>query len=431
MKRFSRPRFFYGWIVAACAFGVMFTAYGVQYSFGVFFPAILTEFGWTRASLAGAFSLYTLVYTGCGFLSGRLTDRWGARRVVALGGLMLGSGLMLLSLTQSRWQLYLFYGLIAGLGMSTAYIPCNATVVKWFVRRRGTALGFVGSGASLGIFAIPPLAALLISRYGWHLSYLLFGVATLLLLNVLARFMYRDPKELGLQPDDGSQPITPLKPRVGGGMPGPRAVEMDVSHAIRTPAFWCLTASIMATLFTIPIPYVHLVSHAQDLGFPPLAASTFISIIGGFALVGNLSLGPASDRIGRKATLMICLFLAVLAFLGFGNAQAAGGLYASAAAFGFYYGAVAICFPAIVADFFGREHAGALTGIIFALGGPTLALGPAVAGWIYDRTGGYFLAFLLSALVNAVALVILAFARAPEKHPAISWEENSRSQIIH
>lgn len=420
MERLSRPRFFYGWIVAACAFGVMFTAYGVQYAFGVFFPAILKEFGWTRASLSGAFSLYTLVYTGCGFLSGRLTDYWGPRRVVALGGLMLGSGLMLLSLTHNRWQLYLFYGLIAGLGMSTAYIPCNATVVKWFVRRRGTALGLVGSGASLGIFAIPPLAALLISRYGWHLSYLLFGAATLVLLNIMARFMYRDPEELGLHPDGGSQPINPLKPMVGGKTPGPRAVEMDVSDAIRTPAFWCLTASMVAALFTIPIPYVHLVSHAQDLGLPPMVASTFISMIGASALVGNLSLGPASDRIGRKATLGICLFLAVLAFLGFGKAQTASGLYAAAAAFGLYYGAAAISFPAIVGDFFGREHAGALTGIIFALGGPAVALGPVVAGWIYDRTGGYYLAFLLSAVVSAAALVILVFARAPEKHPAVS-----------
>jgi OFA family oxalate/formate antiporter-like MFS transporter len=195
---------------------------------------------------------------------------------------------------------------------------------------------------------------------------------------------------------------------------------MDVPHAIRTPAFWCLTASMVTTLFTIPIPYVHVVSHAQDLGLPPLMASTFISVIGAFALVGNLSLGPASDRIGRKAALGICLFLAVLAFLGFGNAQAASGLYASAAAFGFYYGAVAICFPAIVSDFYGREHAGALTGLIFALGGPAVALGPVVAGWICDRTGGYFLAFLLSALVNAAALVIFAFAKAPARHTVVS-----------
>jgi MFS family permease len=280
----------------------------------------------------------------------------------------------------------------------------------------------------LGIFAIPPLAALLISRYGWHFSYLLFGASTLLLLNVLARFMHRDPKELGLQPDGGPQPINSLKPIGGGKTPRPRAVEMDVSDAIRTQAFWCLTASIVAGLFTIPIPYVHLVSHAQDLGLPPLAASTLISMIGAFSLVGNLSLGPVSDRIGRKVTLGICMFLAVLAFFGFAKAWTASGLYAAAAAFGLYYGAAAICFPAIVGDFFGREHAGALTGIIFAMGGPAVALGPVVAGWIYDRTGGYYLAFLLSAMVSAASLVILIFARAPEEHPDTGWDDTTTDE---
>lgn len=415
------PSFFYGWIVAACAFAVMFTAYGVQYAFGVFFPAILEELGWTRAGLAAAFSLYTLVYSGCGFLSGRLTDRWGPRRVVALGGLLLGSGLMLMSQISSRWQIYLFYGLIAGLGMSTAYVPCNATMVKWFVRRRGAALGLVGSGASLGIFAVPPLAALLISRYGWRLSYLLFGAATLVLLNGLACFLSRDPRELGLQPDGDLPPALGSSPAPGGNPRSP-AKDWEVREAIRTPAFWCLTASFLAALFTIPIPLVHLVTHARDLGLSALVASTFVSVIGISALGSNLTLGPASDRVGRKTTFSACLLLGVLSFIGFGEARAAGGLYASAVAFGWYYGAVAVLFPAIVGDFFGRSHAGALTGVIFSLCGPVGALGPVVAGWIYDHTGGYFPAFLLSALVNAVALAIFSFAGAPEKHPLLTPE---------
>ncbi|MBI3799271.1 MAG: MFS transporter, partial [Deltaproteobacteria bacterium] len=128
---------FYGWIVTACAFLVLFLTYGVQYSFGVFLPAMLDDLGWQRASLAGAFSLYTMVYTGCSWMSGRLTDSRGPRSVIAAGGALLGGGIIATSQMSAVWQLYVCYGLIAALGMSTAYIPCNTTVVKWFQRKRG------------------------------------------------------------------------------------------------------------------------------------------------------------------------------------------------------------------------------------------------------------------------------------------------------
>ena len=136
----SRP-LFYGWIVTACAFTVLFLTYGIQYSFGVFLPAMLNELGWQRAEIAGAFSLYTMVYSGCSWFSGRLTDSQGPRLVIAIGGVFLGCGIIATSQVSAKWQMYLFYGLIAALGMSTAFIPCNATVVKWFQRKRGLALG--------------------------------------------------------------------------------------------------------------------------------------------------------------------------------------------------------------------------------------------------------------------------------------------------
>lgn len=133
----SPPRFFYGWIVTVCAFCVLFLTYGVQYSFGVFLPAMLDELGWQRASIAGAFSLYSMMYSGCSLISGRLTDSRGPRVVIAMGGVLLGLGIIATSRMSAPWHMYVFHGLVASLGMSTAYIPCNTTVVKWFQRKRG------------------------------------------------------------------------------------------------------------------------------------------------------------------------------------------------------------------------------------------------------------------------------------------------------
>ena len=114
---------FYGWIVVAGAFLVLFVAYGAQYSFGVFFSAFLQEFGWSRASLSGAFSVYAFAYCVFGFPAGRLTDLWGPRVVIAAGGIFLGAALTGMSLVTQLWQPYLLYGLVAALGMSTAYVP--------------------------------------------------------------------------------------------------------------------------------------------------------------------------------------------------------------------------------------------------------------------------------------------------------------------
>ena len=165
------PRLFYGWVVLACVSLVLLLTYGMQYSFGVFLTIMLPDLGWSRASLAGAFSLYSLVYIGLSVASGHLTDRVGPRWVIAFGGCCLGSGMILVSRIHTPWQFYLCYGVLAGVGMSAAYVPCTATAVKWFQHRRGLAVGIAGGGASLGIAGVPPLSEALIARLGWRQTY--------------------------------------------------------------------------------------------------------------------------------------------------------------------------------------------------------------------------------------------------------------------
>jgi len=161
-------RVYHGWIIVGGAFVVLLLAYGTQYAFGVFFTALLAEFHWSRASLSGAFSLYAFVYSAFGLVAGRLTDRWGPRIVIASGGVLLGAGLAGMSAVTALWQPYVLYGAVAALGMSTAYVPCNATVVRWFVRQRGLAVGVASAGGSVGTFVLPPVAHWLVSALGWR-----------------------------------------------------------------------------------------------------------------------------------------------------------------------------------------------------------------------------------------------------------------------
>jgi MFS family permease len=363
---------FYGWIVVGCAFVVLFLTYGVQYSFGVFVPAMVDELGWQRASLGGAFSLYSLVYTGFSLLSGRLTDSLGPRRVIGLGGVLLGLGIMATSQISLQWQLYLAYGIVAALGMSTAYIPCNMTVVRWFQRRRGLALGITSCGASCGILAVPMLSSYMIEQWGWRTGLLILGAAMFVLINIAARFMVRGPELKGLLPD-GADPEAPSGDQQSMAEPD---ASWTLGEARRTVSFWMFLLAFAVVLLTVTVPFVHIPLLARDIGLSAMGGAMAISITGLFAFAGGITLGGLSDRIGRKPAMVLALSVQIAAFAVFFVAESSTVLYIGAAGFGFFYGGIATLFPALVGDLFGRAHAGAIGGFIFGGAGILGAWGP-------------------------------------------------------
>ncbi|HEX7215436.1 MAG TPA: MFS transporter, partial [Methylomirabilota bacterium] len=180
-----------------------------------------------------------------------------------------------------------------------------------------------------------------------------------------------------------------------------------------TRAFWMLYGVFAATWTPVFIPLVHLVPMARGLGIAPLLAATLVSAVGVAAMAGRLVMGAASDRIGRRAALAVAFVLQAGAFMSFSWSNQLAALYAASVVFGFSYGAASTLFTATVADFFGREHAGSLAGLLFSLAGSMAACGPFAAGFIYDRAGDYRLAWWLSAACNGLALSLLAFTRPP------------------
>lgn len=377
---------------------------------------ISKETGWGRDSLSLPYALYVFLYSALGAVAGRFTDRWGPRIVITVGGCLLGLGIILTSQVTALWQMYVSLGLIAASGMSAAYVPCNATVVRWFIEKRGLAIGLTSSGASFGTFIFPPLAAALIGAYGWRHAYLLLGVGAVAVISICAAFTVRDPEQIGLLPD-GQAPA----PHTTVASPaGSVVTDWTLAEAKRTRSFLLLNVIFTLTWLVVFMPMVHIVSFAVDLGISQFRAAMTISVIGFAGFMGRLGIGTISDRLGRVPTLGLCFLLQALGFTGFALSGGLVSLYLAAAVFGLAYGGVTALFPAIIGDFYGRTSVGSIAGFIFAVSGSPAAFGPLIAGYIYTVTGRYSAAFLLSAVFNITALVLLCLLKKPGPPPASS-----------
>ncbi len=409
---------FYGWVITASAFTILFLTYGAQYSFGVFIPAMLDDLGWTRASLGGAFSVYTVVYTSLSIVSGRLTDSLGPRRVIGFGAVLLGAGLTMTSQVSSQWQMFFCYSVVAAFGMSTAYIPCNMTVVRWFVRQRGLALGLASSGASCGFLVVPLIAAYLIAETNWRVAMLVVGIVVLVIISIAAHFMATSPELMGLN-TDGDDSLADLPENTTGANSAYAAkitsAGIPLREAVRSSSFWIFLAAFTVTMLSLTVPFVHLVDHAHDIGITGLRAAMSVSVIGLFSLIGSVGLGTVSDHIGRKAAIIIALTSQVVAFGFFLTADTAPALYCGSAAFGVFYGGFATLFPALIGDLFGRAHAGAIGGAIFGAGGFLGGWGPAIAGYLRDVHDNFHLAFLCCIVTAVLSLFLFALLQKPRR----------------
>ena len=391
-------RAFHGWRIVGAAFTVLFVVYGIQFSFGTFVGDVVEETGWSETRLQLIFAIYIGLYSALSAVTGLLTDRWGPRPVVASGAVLLTSGYLLWATANSLVVVAIGMAIVAPLGMSCSWVPCNATVVRWFVARRGLATAIATSGGSLANIVVPPIAALLVGAYGWRVAIISMSIFGGVCMMASSFVLERDPETVGQLPDGAQTTRTnSAQNEVAGISP---------AEAWRSVAYWQIFGMYALTFLAVFIPFVHGVQFAQSLGASLQTASTVISAIGIGGLIGRLFMGPVSDRIGRKSAVTLALSIETLAFIGMAFSNGLWLLYPSAAAFGFAYGGGVVVFPPLVADLFGRAHAGAIVGRIFATAGTMSAIGPYAAQLLHDALGAYRWPFLFAGLANACALLL-------------------------
>ena len=195
------PRLFYGYVLVAAAVGIQIVAWGIYNAYGVFFNPLFVEFGWSRAIISGAASVSQLIL-GIGAIAlGNLNDRFGPRILMTSCGILLGLGYFLMSQVNSVWQLYLFYGLIIGIGAGGIDVVLLSTTARWFIKRRGMMSGIVKMGSGVGIMTVPLVATWLISTYEWRTSYIIIGITLFILVVLGSQLLRRDPAQKHQFPD--------------------------------------------------------------------------------------------------------------------------------------------------------------------------------------------------------------------------------------
>jgi MFS family permease len=402
-------RLFYGWVVVAAAFAITFIGFGCAYTFSAFVQPLQSEFGASRGSVALAFSLSGFVYFGFGLVSGRLADRWGARRLAMLGMLLVGSGFALASQARTLWQVYFAYGLGVGLGIGCAYVPVIGTVQRWFDRRRGVASGLAVAGIGVGTLVMPPAAAMLIEHIDWRSAYLIIGVAAAVLGVAVSSLIVSDPGELGLHPDGISPSHEPTLV-----VPG-----MSLSEAVGSAAFKRMYLACFLGSLGAFVPFVHLVPFAQDIGIEAGTAAALVATIGGGSTAGRFFLGSVADGLGRLPFLRITYLGMMLAMLLWAVAASLPWLITFAAVFGIFYGGWVAVLPSVVMDLFGRRNVSAIIGVLYTSVAFGTLIGPAAAGFMFDLTSSYSWPILAAIAANFIAALVMprqptALADAPD-----------------
>jgi MFS family permease len=387
-------------------------AYGIWYSYSVILVALLAEFGWSRSVLAGAFSVFTLVHGAVNPVIGALCARFRPLRVMAAGGAAMGLALLADSLIATPAQLYLGFGVATALAVAAGgWVPALVHVQREFQDRLGLAIGIVSSGVGVGMLLVVPLSQLLIDAFGWRTAFRVLGLLSVLWIVPsslwLMRAARRENRGQSPNSNSGSEPARQSREKPGS---GPRHAEpthaMTLAEAMRTQPFWLLLAAFFFGNVCSQTLHVHQVAYLVDHGLAAIVAASVVSVVGAASILGKTGGGWLSDRVGREQVYVAGIaIMAASAFvlLALGAAPTRWGAYGYAVLLGVGYSVTASLIPTMVGDRFSGPHFGAIVGVGLMGSAAGSALGPWLAGRLYDATGSYTLPFMIAAACGVVA----------------------------
>jgi MFS family permease len=412
LEKKRKSGFHYAWVICIVTFAVLLVSAGVRTAAGVFIKPFEAEFGWDRASISLAVAVSLFIFGFGGPIGGSLVDRFGARRVM-LGGLvliLLGVGPMLIM--TSLLELYLFWGVLAGVGTGAVAQVMGATVAnRWFVKRRGLIVGLFGAASSAGQMIFLPALMGLTTGISWRAAVGAIAIAVGVMIIPALIFMRDKPEDVGQRAygDDGMQSEA-AKADAARGTP--------LREAVKTRDFWLLAGSFFICGYTSNgLVGTHLIPHAVEHGFTEVTAASAVAVMGMMNVVGTLASGWLSDRYDNRVLLAAYYgFRAIaIAFLPF--VIEFNGLLIFAIVYGLDWIATVPPTVNLTARRFGRASLGTLYGWIFCAHMIGAGIAAYAGGFFRQMLGDYHLMFFSAAFLGFVAVIFSLGIRAPRKTP--------------
>jgi MFS family permease len=394
----------YSRIITASCFCIQAVGIGIYISYGVFFNPLMDEFDWSRAAISGASSTAFFVMGLFGILIGRLNDKFGPRILMSMAAVLFGLGFCCISQVSALWHLYLIFGLIFGIGLSSVDVIALTTIARWFTRNRGKMTGLVKVGTGAGQFIFPILASFLIVKFGWQKAFIFMGSFAFILLFIIAQFLRRDPESTASSFTHKQQKL-----------PKSQNQGISFSQALKASELWLICMTNLLVVFCLMSVLVHIVPHARDIGISPHKAASVLSTIGAVSMLGRFISGYAIDSIGSKQIMSICFGILIISFLWLIRADALWKLYGFACIYGIAHGGFFTAISPIMVELFGIRAHGSLFGLVVFFGTTGGAFGPILTGYLFDITQSYKTAFFLLLIVSCIAFGFLIWLKIKHK----------------
>lgn len=393
----------WAWVVLAVCFVDLFINYSARLGYGVVLPEMIKHLGFSRTEGGSVYNAYLFTYIAVTPLTGFLTDKLGARRVITTCALLLGLGLVAMGMVESLLGACISYGVV-GLGATGMWTPVITVVQRWFVpQRRGLALGILSAGYGLGFAAMGVAFPWIVQHYSWRHSWYFLGAAALAMVLGNGLFLRSSPEAAGRRPwGDRGIPF-----KGSPAVPGAQGKQLSV---LKSSTFWMIGASYFSISYSLYGITTFMVDYAEhQLGFSLDKASLLATIHGSCQVLGVLTILPLSDLLGRKRTIILSNAFIAIALVGIlfsGNSWFALTFFVGLLAV--FYGVTFPIYGACAGDFFPKE----VMGTVIGAWTPFYGLGAIVVHWVAgilrDTTGRYDHAFAIN-IIMAVAGMVLMF----------------------
>ncbi len=402
-------RIYYGWWVLLALSSMIFLNAGAYYyAFTAFFNPIKDSLSLSATAVSVAFALRTLEGGLASPVVGFFVDRVGPRKMIFVGSLVTGFGMIWLSRVNSLPTFYAAFMMTAvGTSLATGMVGM-ATTCNWFVRKRGLALGLYFAGGGLGGFLVP-VVVWLIGGYGWRQALVVIGVAFWVVGTFTALIARRRPEDMGLLPDGD----TPAASSASGKNSRVAEVNFGVWQAMRTRTFWLLSVAFMAATMAPQAVAALQIPYLESIDLTPQIAGLAVSAMTVVSTVGRLGFGWLGDHVDKRYALAAAMVMQTLGMVVLAAVLAPWMLVPYLLFYSPAFGGMIPLRPAILADYYGRKAIGAVQGALWSIVTLGCILSPIFAAWVFDNVGSYRPAFYALAAVTAMGIPLVLLAKRP------------------